>query len=45
MEASHTEVVGRTVKSILGESERKRRERREKGEAGVGDIISSWFGR
>ncbi len=45
MEASQSDAVGRTVKSLLGESERKRRERIEKGEAGLGDVISSWFGR
>lgn len=45
MEASQSEAVGRTVKSIMGESERKRRERREKGEAGFGDVVSSFFGR
>lgn len=45
MEASQTDAVGRTVDKLVSEHERKRKERREKGEAGVGDWFSSWFGR
>lgn len=45
MEASQTDAVGRTVTSILDEGERKRRERREKGESRWGDVVSGWFGR
>lgn len=45
MEASQSDAVGRTLGKILSESERKRKERRETGEAGVGDWIAWLFGR
>lgn len=45
MEASQTDVVARTMEKIVEESDQKRRERREKGEGGVGDWISYLLGR
>lgn len=45
MEASQNDAVARKVSSMLEETERKRKERREKGEVRFGDLIAGLFGR
>lgn len=45
MEGRQTDAITRKVASMLEESQRKRRERREKGEGTIGDYISWWFRR
>lgn len=44
MEAKAGERVGRELGNLWEERGKKRKERREKGEATVGDTISGWFG-
>ena len=44
MEARAGAETGQQVGTIWAESARKRRERRSKGEATMGDVISGWFG-
>ena len=43
-EAESDAAVGKKVSAILGSGKEKRQERREKGEATVGDTVSGWFG-
>ena len=44
MQVKRDAEIGRQVNEIRNEQQRKRKERREKGEASVGDTVSGWLG-